>query len=302
MEILPSEEAGERGTRHWPHAPPHRLRPACVFFLALLAFGFGPAAAHQDVKLKFKDGIILGLPEEFGPAKFDREKKILTLGGKALPLPDMLRRNFRDHRLHHWDAEAPRQAGEPRTPLAYDLAFTASWYHDPLLLPPYLLMKVTPKDRDFRYEILFDMEKPGILEAHVIHQLTDSTSQSFPIQFENSKPEPAKEKPDEWPAMIGKWRGADEIVEITGKSIKVTLPGNEKPLIEGAIAPVEPGVMSLKSPGGKEQKFTYLLRGDILQLGFEDFGIRCARFGSPTDEKYERWRNLAPATLDEQDE
>ncbi len=67
-----------------------------------------PVFAHSDTVLRLEDGIIKGLPKEFQPAKFDREKKSLEIAGKELEFPRVLRDLFPDDHMDN-DGFWPRK-------------------------------------------------------------------------------------------------------------------------------------------------------------------------------------------------
>jgi putative transposase len=53
--LLPDDEASLKGTRDWPHAPPHRLQSAGVFFLTSRAHGGRHLLMEDDMKDWFQD-------------------------------------------------------------------------------------------------------------------------------------------------------------------------------------------------------------------------------------------------------
>jgi hypothetical protein len=162
------------------------MKHTLLSMIALL-IGVVPLAAHQDTPIQRKDGKLLGLPKEFQPASFDLEKKIFTISGKALKFPDSLQSLFPDDRRVD-------QFGEPNAVkgIPYELKFSASWYHGPSLLPPYLLITITPNDRDFRAEIFVDLETVAFLEGSVglarLGTTADKTSQQRGTRAASTRP------------------------------------------------------------------------------------------------------------------
>lgn len=134
--------------------------------------------------------------------------------------------------------------------ILYDLQFSASWYHGPSFLPPYLLMKITPKNKNFRFEITVDMESVKFMDAYTIVQLTRSSETRFPILIQQSKP--SKKKSADWHSIIGKWRNGPIILEISKDQIKANGDGIGESIDypNGTIAPLKPGEMSLKPTSG----------------------------------------------------
>ena len=55
----------------------------------------GVAVAHQDTRLKFEDGKIIGLPESYLPASFNVEELSVTIAAKKLILPEVFQRLLR---------------------------------------------------------------------------------------------------------------------------------------------------------------------------------------------------------------
>ncbi len=255
--------------------------PILVTTLVLM-IAVATSAAHTDTPIQLKDGALRGLPKEFLPAAFDLDSKILTVAGKKLQLPDSLIALFPDGR-------GVDQFGEPNPVegIPYELEFSASWYHGPSLLPPYLLIKITPKDRDFRSEILVDIESVAFLEAHVFLSVSKKRTEVVPVLIE--EPKLPKEDVDDWLSIIGKWHAHDLIVEITKDEIQATQFGKLVDYPKGKIAPIEPGVMSLSLPSGGKEIFVYQRKGDILELSFQRAaGVNLAKLGSAADKASQR--------------
>ncbi len=95
---------------------------------------------HQDRILKIdKDGNIIGLPKEFGPAKFDLDRSYLRIKDKAIVLPKCVSYYFKIH-------DKP------------ELNLSASWYHSKDIMPYYINFDISQKNKDSGYEILVDLE------------------------------------------------------------------------------------------------------------------------------------------------
>jgi hypothetical protein len=240
----------------------------------------GRVSAHQDTPLELKEGVLIGLPKVFQPAAFDRDKKVLTIGGKQLELSPVLKRLFPDNREVDFFGKTDKKDSIP-----YDLSFSASWYHGPSTLPPYLQIRITPKERNFRFEILVDIQALRILEAEMIVSLSPNSEQSIPIAINGS--ERAIPVDLTWQSIIGTWRSGSILLTITSNTIAVTDDGKALDYPAGSISPIEPGVLSLKLPGGSTEKVFYRRSGDILEIGFRA-GISLAKLGSDTDKFYER--------------
>jgi hypothetical protein len=262
------------------------MKHALLITISLL-IGVAPLAAHQDTPIQLKDGKLLGLPKEFEPAAFDLAKKTLTISGKVLPLSHSLQSLFPDDRsVDEFGFQNPVKG------IPYELKFSASWYHGPSLRPPYLLIKITPDDRDFRTEILVDIESVAILEARVFLKISEERTEVVPVLID--KPASPKPGPDDWLAIIGKWRTGGTIIEITKDRIQTTESGEVVDYPNGHISPKEPGMMTLTLPSGGEETFGYELKGDILALGFQRAGgFGLARLGSKADKDCQRRNNKA---------
>lgn len=259
------------------HCISHRISSALLGLIT----GCGFALAHEDTPLQLKAGVLVGLPKVFQPAGFDLDEKILTISGKKLQLPPVLERLFPDTSRIDLFEEPHTFEGIP-----YDLTFSASWYHGPSTLPPYLQIGIAPRNRDFRFEILVNIQSLELLEAEMIVSLSPGTQQSIPIELSGS--ERAILADLEWQSCIGIWRSGSTIVRVSEDRIVVTDDGEQVEYPAGTVAPIEPGVMSLMLPDGVTERVHFLRSGDILELGFERCSIGLAKLGSATDKLYER--------------
>ena len=136
------------------------------------------AAAHQDTLLKLSEGVLTGLPKEYEPARFDLSRKVLTIGGKELRFPAVLHRLFPDDFIVAPFGDPVVIKGTP-----YDLKFSASWYHDLSGLPPYLLIRISPKNRDFAFEILIDLDTLKFIRVEA------NIKGIFPLPIDISNPQ-----------------------------------------------------------------------------------------------------------------
>ena len=258
-----------------------------VLWICVSWFLIAHAVAHQDTVIRFDKGDLLGLPKEFQPAKFDRDKKILTISGKELAFPTVLKELFADFNAENVDADHKGDGS------AYELQFAASWYHGPSLLPPYMLIKIIPKRRDFRFEILVDIESISFIRANVVLPMSNKQSAFIPIALQAEKAK--KQIPKNWHDILGEWRSEAMVIKITNKEIKSTEDGKSLDYPSGSISPVRPGVMLLKNPGKNDEEFLYELDGDIIEFIFERTGgIGMARLGSPADKTWQRRNLTAP--------
>jgi hypothetical protein len=103
--------------------------------------------AHVDTIIDLRGSKLVGLPPQYTPAEFDTKTFRLTIGTHSKELSPWLKGFFE---------------------LPHDPEFSASWYHDPSpALPPYLLITISPRHKDFRYGILIALDTLDLLSAYV---------------------------------------------------------------------------------------------------------------------------------------
>jgi hypothetical protein len=243
-----------------------------VLFLML-----STASAHSDTPLTWTNGELKGLPKEFQPAGFDFKKRELTLRGKQLRMPGQLRGIFTDEirkdSLHREKKEAWPPVG---------LMFSASWYHGPSELPPYLNVHVAPKGMDYRYEILVDMEKVAILKAEIIHQDQDGKGErSFPVDLSERR-EPAVRETT-WDDVVGKWRGQGSTITITKDEIIFDHVWSDENEV-WKVGERKANFAKVTLPDGSTDSLVFEKKGDLLLFGTLRGGAgTLARFGSKAD-------------------
>ncbi|MNK19599.1 hypothetical protein D3C87_378210 [compost metagenome] len=117
-----------------------------LIFLTFLFLG-NPKSFHQDTPLKIdKKGNIIGLPKQFGPAKFDLVSKKLRIKDKEVVFPKCLCYYFEQH----------------QNPKVY---LSASWYHEKRFLPYYLNFTIVDKHVNYEYTILINLETLTLIEV-----------------------------------------------------------------------------------------------------------------------------------------
>jgi hypothetical protein len=110
--------------------------------LILISFLFlcSSDVMHQDTPLQIDDnGYIVGLPDKFSPAKFDKIEKVLRIRNRILVLPECITDYFEKHK-------------NPK------LSLSASWYHSKDIMPYYLNFDISDKKVNYGYNILVDLE------------------------------------------------------------------------------------------------------------------------------------------------
>ncbi|MGE9267255.1 MAG: hypothetical protein ACQKBY_04095 [Verrucomicrobiales bacterium] len=252
-----------------------------ILLAIVLTIGNGISSAHQDTPLELKEGVLMGLPKPFQPARFNLKKKILTIGGKDLQLPLVLKRLFPDTREEGVFGEPHKKEGIP-----YDLSFYASWYHGPSILPPYLQIRIVPKDRDFRFEILVDIQNLKFLGAKMVVSLSPNDYQHIPIEIDGPDRSPPIDL--DWKSAIGTWKCGTLVVVISKDAISAKDGGDAVNYPNGSISPVRPGEMLLQMPDGDNEQFSFVRAGDILNLYLARGGLELVRVGSDTDKLYEQ--------------
>ena len=124
---------------------------------------------HQDTVLKLENGRLIGLPEQYAPAKFNFQSQTLSIAGKALVLPPNLKSLFQQPtnlpEVDPFNPDAVIKMGVPK----FKYRFLTSWYHDKVdgNLPSYLLIRVEPPNCTYAFEISIDLDGMKLLGASV---------------------------------------------------------------------------------------------------------------------------------------
>lgn len=148
-----------------------------VAVIISLFFIFEVCVAHQDTVIKLKgDGILEGLPSEYGPAKLQIEfvpeyekgraiKSInLTLGKNKVHIPECVTSKIRT------------QNGD-------DVWVSASWYHDEKYLPYYLHVDFFDpgfdKLRNFnpKVSLLFNLHNAKLMEITKMVAMSETSAE-----------------------------------------------------------------------------------------------------------------------------
>lgn len=120
-------------------------------------------SAHQDTSLKLDGSNIIGLPESYSPASFDVSSKTLVIGQKKIEFPICLSKYF-----------LPRES--------HSVELLASWYHEPDIMPPYLHIGINLSNRDYAFQLLFNLETLEPISVEV-HTSTNSGFYMHPIEL-----------------------------------------------------------------------------------------------------------------------
>jgi hypothetical protein len=255
-----------------------------IRFILYLSVSILPTSVvgHQDTPVALREGDLHGLPTEFEPAKFNPENMTLNIAGKNLVLPDVLPMIFPEKERLLLQKEEVHAGYSSR----YELSFSASWYHGPSILPPYMVIGINPKGEDFKFDIHVDLENASVMKAYIIIETKNMGLIWIPIATSNDS---SKNIPGDWRSIIGIWGAHDLIIEISEEQIKTIEGGEVVDYPSGNIKPVQPGEMKLILPSGKTEHFTYAIKGDVLELSFQRAsGIGLARLGSDSDKAWRK--------------
>lgn len=119
-----------------------------ILFLVILTLSL-TANSHQDTIIDI-DGVLLkNLPIQYQPSILDLEAMYLLIGVHRLDFPSCVSKYF-------------------RTDSNSKVTAKASWYHEFDLLPPYITIEVQPKNRDYRFDLMFSLDTVRPIEFQVL--------------------------------------------------------------------------------------------------------------------------------------
>lgn len=126
-------------------------------FIILFSFFFiTTELAHKDTPLQIDgNGNIIGLPDEFSPAKFDKNGKILRIRNKVLIFPECINEYFDEY-------DNPK------------LNLSASWYHSKEIMPYYINFDVSGKKSNNSFNILVNLESLELI--HIYEERKENNS------------------------------------------------------------------------------------------------------------------------------
>lgn len=138
--------------------------PVVLAFLCLFLCATLPVYGHQDRIIKLEDGKLIGLPDEYQPARFSLEKKLLRIGKHEMAFTPFLKSLFPDDGQH-------------------ELSILSSWYHGEFGgLPPYITFTIQPKNKAYRFQILFNLKTLDVINVQIV--LTEgNTTRYLPIDL-----------------------------------------------------------------------------------------------------------------------
>ena len=71
----------------------------------------------------------------------------------------------------------------------FEVHFSASWYHDLTLLPPYILVHIKPSGRQFSYRLLLNLKDLSVIQFSVEVELGGRSTREFPVDLRTWKEE-----------------------------------------------------------------------------------------------------------------
>ncbi len=142
---------------------PRKFQPA-VLWIALLVVCVPLLQAHEDTLIKLDGSKLVGLPADLSPAELDLKEFRLRIGENELTFPPLLKDFFQQ---------------------PHDLQVSASWYHRLEILPPYLLIRITPKKKDFSYEILLELRTLDLIKLSVALRESEGSTRHLKVELED---------------------------------------------------------------------------------------------------------------------
>ena len=138
----------------------------------LILMIFTSAHAHQDRIIVLENNNLVGLPAEYQPAQLDLKASKLRIKNHEMDFSPYVKSFFEE---------------EP-----YEIQISSSWYHTRSSLPPYLQIRIIPEDKDYRYQLLFNMNTLEIIDIEVVI-LRERTSRGFPVALSELQTKSIKE-------------------------------------------------------------------------------------------------------------
>jgi hypothetical protein len=128
--------------------------------MALTFVALSEARAHEDTLIRLNGTELVGLPANYAPAELDMKAFRLRIGKRELTFPPSVRELF----------EQP-----------HDLRISASWYHSSATLPPYMLLHIQPRKKDFSYEVLLDLDTLQMIDFTLVLRISDKETWNLGI-------------------------------------------------------------------------------------------------------------------------
>jgi hypothetical protein len=97
-----------------------------------------------DRVIQLDSGALRGLPDQYQPALFSITERKLAIGSQTVTFPECIWKYW-----GHIEED--------------DIRFTASWYHERSLLPPYLSIQIRSRDTKMQYHLLLSLDTLEII-------------------------------------------------------------------------------------------------------------------------------------------
>ena len=120
--------------------------------------------AHEDTQIELQGTKLVGLPGRYSPAELDLKTHRLRIGNHVMKISGVLETFF----------------DEP-----YDLRVSSSWYHERDLLPPYILLDIHPKTKDYRFQVLLELDTLQLIKASIVLHNASGVTQYLSIALED---------------------------------------------------------------------------------------------------------------------
>lgn len=143
------------------------MKTSLCRLLVILGFTFASSAAvygHQDVLIQLQGDKLIGLPRRYEPATLNLRSFRIQIQGKGKEFSPFLKSLFRR---------------------PYDLELSASWYHERSILPPYLLVHISPKAKNYTHRILFDLDALQLIQVERVVRFAGGTIRHRGVPLSN---------------------------------------------------------------------------------------------------------------------
>jgi hypothetical protein len=138
------------------------MRMISVAILAIVTCHL--AFAHEDCLIRLSGDKLEGLPEKYRSASFSVRERRIVIGPVSVVFPDCI-----------WNRLG--------TIKETDLNFQASWYHDPSILPPYIMVSIGKAPGRIGYELLLNLDTLVVISFKRAMVLPHGTSyEDIPIE------------------------------------------------------------------------------------------------------------------------
>jgi len=124
------------------------------------------AYSNEEVALKIKNSEIIGLPEKYDHSMILWSENSILIKNKKLKLPNIFSEFLESDKTYHKDSNLFLQPN-----IAWELALRAAWSNrssEDSGLPDYMIFSFRPISKDFRIELIINMESVSIVGSRII--------------------------------------------------------------------------------------------------------------------------------------